>query len=252
MKRFLFISILLTIPLFSLNVGNPAIAFLLNDGVFYSDLSWTHPEVSVLGDYLIEKSYVLDSGEAGFEIHNPRVSGLSELGYLAWSIRERFVLQVYLGSGQYQWRFFEDGSNVSGSLQGGLCYGGDAKCIIFHAKDTIFAIDGQVGAFDFMKGHYAISDQAQNGTAYGKSRYWQVGVGFTQRIGILSPYIGIAMQKSIFNLSHVAHHHLEFSSRHTMGPYVGCSLGSGDIFLINIEWRGLFEQGIGLSGQLRF
>lgn len=236
----------------ALTITNPALPCLINEGFVLSDRSWTHFETAVVGDYLWKKSFQEVDSSRKKNVSDTSFSGLTELGFASWSIRERLLLQLYLGSGQYDWRFLQNNQAVNGLSRGGICLGSDAKLVLFSAKDTIFAIDGQVGGWDFMRGFASVNDEVKSPSVHSNFRYWQVGVGVTQQIGYFSPYIGCAIQKSWLKIWHLQGLTYRFISAHSLGPYVGCSLSSGDYFLLNLEWRGLFENGFSLAGQIRF
>ena len=225
---------------------------LINEGFILSDRSWTHFETAFLGDYLWQKSFQEQENSKKKNFTDTLFSGLTELGFASWSLKERLLVQLYLGSGQYNWRFLQINNAIEGTSVGGVCFGGDSKLVLFSAKDTVFAIDGQVGGWDFMRGFALVNQEVKNSSVHSNFRYWQIGAGLTQQIGYFSPYIGCAIQKSWLKIWHLQGQTYRFIASHDLGPYLGCSLGSGDYVLLNLEWRGLFENGFSLTGQLRF
>lgn len=160
------------------------------------------------------------------------ISGISESGTLIWNIKERSSIQIELGSGQYSWKL----NHLSGKSKGGLLWSGDAKLIVFQVKDLTFAIDAQYGGWN----HTGLL-----------SRYWQLGPAFTYKIGAFSPYVGCAVNRTRSKLSSQKGT-FWLHERHHVGPFGGCSISNGDRYLVNLEWRGCFEDGATLSVQIRF
>lgn len=168
-------------------------------------------------------------------------SGASESGTFIWNIRERFNIQVELGSGQYSWKIQEGETGISGKANGGILWSGDAKLIIFNVRDLLFAMDAKAGGWDWMTGPSSRS----------LLRYWQLGIAFTQKIAIFSPYIGCAINRTRSKLS-TRERTIWLHERHHVGPFAGCSISRGNWFLANLEWRGYFEEGVTLGAQVRF
>ena len=171
---------------------------------------------------------------------------------VAWSIRERFNFQIELGSGQFHWRWKQQERNLTGQSDGGLIWGADAKLILLEIKDTSFAVDTQAGGWDWMEGPASTNGVALAGTTQSKLRFWQIGVAVTQKIALFSPYLGLAANRSRLKISHLSTGNGTMHARHDLGPFVGCSICNGVKFLVNLEWRGWFEEGVALSGQIRF
>lgn len=222
------------LTVFAASIGNPSTPALLEEGLFIPDQTWSSPQAAYEGDFLLEKKLKSQS-DSGIE--KAQLEGNSQLGELAWCIRERFLLQVELGTGAFKWRW--NGSNLSFSekVNGGLIYNGSAKLLILEVKETSIAVDGHVGGWSGMKGN--------SGSAH--FRYWQFAVGLTQKIGMFAPYAGVAINQSRYKIDQIY-----FRGEETVGPFLGCSLTNGALIFLNLEWRGWFEEGLSLSGQIRF
>ncbi len=185
-------------------------------------------------------------------LHEAAIRGASQTGVLTWSIKERFNVQMQLGSGEFHWRWKQIGRNVMGQAKGGLIWYGDAKLVILEAKDTTFSADAQAGGWDWMDGHATSNGVSLEGTAHSKLRYWQVAAAVSQRISLFTPYLGAAINRTRFKVSHLSTGTGWMHARHQVGPFVGCSLSNGSKFLLNLEWRGWFEDGLSAAAQLRF
>lgn len=251
-KLALAIALFFSSLLFPSPLGNPALPSLLQEGFFIPDRCWSNPQLGFIGDFLIQKRLRPCRQSENLGLHKASLSGLSEIGVIAWSIRERFNFQIDLGSGQFNWQWKQIDRNVSGQSKGGLIWNGDGKLIILEVKDTTFAIDAQAGGWDWMRGSATSNGIALSKKTRSKLRYWQVGIAVTQKISLFSPYLGITVNRTRFKVTQLITGNGHMHSRHYLGPFGGCSMSNGNDFLINVEWRSLFEEGLSLSAQIRF
>lgn len=240
------------LPLHSVPVGNPSLPSLIQEGFFISDASWSNPQCGISLDYLISKRLRPCRSSQKLSLHKAFLTGVSQIGTAAWNIRERFNFQVEIGSGQFNWRWKQIGRNVEGIANGGVIWSGDAKLIILEVKDTTFAADAHAGGWDWMDGPAASNGIALSGKSRSHLRYWQVAASLTQRISLFSPYFGFAINRTRFKVSKLSTGTGWMHARHVVGPFGGCSLCNGNNFLLNLEWRGWFEEGISVSAQVRF
>lgn len=243
---------LFSVSLFSTPVGNPTLPFLLQEGLVMPDTSWCHPECGFTGDYLFQKRFRTCHSSKRLELSKPFMSGVSEVATFAWSIRERFNLQIGLGSGQYSWGWIQRGQRISGTMRGGLLWGGDAKLIILGVRDTVLGIDAQAGGWDWMKGSTTLEGNFSDSEVSSLLRYWQVGLALTQNISLFAPYLGCAINQTRVKVFDIKTGTGRLHGRHKIGPFGGCSISNGNKLLLNVEWRGWFEEGISFTGQLRF
>lgn len=240
------------IPLFSAPVGNPTLPSLLEEGFAIPDTCWSNPQCGFSLDYLVQKRMRSCHSSKPLALRKGFISGTSEIGTFVWSIRERFNIQLELGSGQFSWGWQQRGRNVLGSSRGGLLWGGDAKLIVFNVRDTSFALDAQAGGWDWMDGTSKTNGLASGDHVTSELRYWQLGAALTQKISLFAPYLGFAVNRTRFKVWRLPTGTGRMHARHQIGPFGGCSLSSGNRFLMGVEWRGWFEEGIAFSAQIRF
>lgn len=174
------------------------------------------------------------------------------MGILAWSIQERFNFQIELGSGNFDWNWQQMGSRLSGQSYGGLLWEGDAKLVLFEAKDTLFALDGQAGGWSWMEGPITLNGVSLTQFSHSLLRFWQVSAALSQKISWFTPYLGMAVNHTRMKISQLPTGSVWLNARHTLGPFGGCTISNGSLFLVNWEWRGWFEEGVSLSAQIRF
>lgn len=237
--------------LFSAPIGNPSLPALLEEGFFISDHSWSNPQSGVGGDSLLLKRF-RPCHSVHSAIRQMRVSGCSAMGNATWNIRERLGIQVDLGSGQFQWRWEEEGKNIAGQIDGGLIWSGDAKMVLLEMRDTSLGVALRAGGWDWMSGPASVNGSPLQKMAHSQLRYWQVGAALTQKISCFAPYLGAVVNRSRLKISRLSVGSGRFHARHQVGLFGGCSLTTGARFLLNLEWRGWFEQGVALSAQVRF
>ncbi len=249
-KQLVFLAILgfelFYLPLYSVFVGNPSCPSVLEEGLVIPDTDWSNVQGGFYLDFLIQKR--LQSSK----VNKAFLSGVSEMGSLTWSIRDRFNVQLVLGSGQFDWLYQRNGKVICGHLHGGLLWGGDAKLVLFQTKDTSLALGGSAGGWDWMDGAVTQNERFLVARAKSILRYWQVACAFTQQIACFFPYVGIAWNRTRFQVWDTGSSSVTMHAWHDLGPFGGCSLSNGNPFLLNLEWRGWFEEGVSLSFQLRF
>jgi len=247
------LSLFFTIPLLAAPIGNPSAPSALEEGFFISDTNWSHVQWGVLSDWLSQQRFCARTSSQRFELERAELWGDTQIGTIAWNIAERLNLQIELGGGRFQWQWKQMGTfGIDGFLSGGSVWSGSAKLVVFEIKDTSLAADVHAGGWDWMKGHAALNGVPLPGRVHAKLRYWQFAAALCQKIGLLIPYIGVAANRTRLTISRLESGIGWLRSRHTLGPFLGCTLTKGTDIALNVEWRGGFEQGATISGQIRF
>jgi hypothetical protein len=252
MRSLWLLSLIPSAFLFSTPVGNPALPALLQEGIWIPDTAWSNPQLGIGGDYLIQKRLRACHQSRSIGLSDASLWGGAETFSLAWSIREKFHIQAFLGTGQFHWQWRQIGHNTSGLAQGGLVWGGDSKLIILEMKDTVLAVDAQAGGWDWMDGPASTNATPLTAQPTSTLRYWQIGVAMTQQISLFAPYLGIATHQMRLQISHLPTGNGKMHALHSLGPFIGCSIGNGSKFLVNLEYRGWFEEGVSLTAHMRF
>ncbi|HSX37419.1 MAG TPA: hypothetical protein VLE95_01140 [Chlamydiales bacterium] len=246
-------SFYLPIALFAAPIGNPSAPSTLEQGIFIPDTSWTNFQWGVAGNWLAQQRFCARTSSQTFGLRRADIRGVSELGNATWNIAERLNLQIELGSGQFQWKWKQNHNiAISGHLKGGLLWSGSAKFIIFEIKDTSFAADVCAGGWDWMQGYADANGIPLSAHIDSEMRFWQAGSALSQKIGLFIPYIGMAANRSRIKISKPEFGIGWLRSRHTLGPFFGCTVTNGTDIALNMEWRTGFEQAGTFSGQIRF
>lgn len=248
---FLFFSFLV-LSLSAVPVGNPSLPSLLQEGIFISDTFWCNPQAGFIKDSLFSKRLYPMNTSRKKGLHRAVIKGTSEVAVFGWSIREKFNLQFELGSGSYTWHWKEQNAAIQGRSSNGLIWAGNGKLVVLDVKDTSLAADVHAGGWNWMDGHASFNAIPQKNRICSSMQYWQIGVALTQKITFFSPYLGIAINHTHMKMKGLSHDTSRLRSRHYTGPFGGCSLSHGSQFLLNFEWRGWFEEGFAVSGQVRF
>lgn len=237
---------------FSAPIGNPSSPAILDEGFFIPDTFWSNIQAGFTEDCLLQKRLKVSHNSQTSDIRKARMNGNAQIGQIAWSIRDRFNLEAVLGSGQLFWNWTQKGQMIRGETDTGFVWTGSAKLVIFEVKDTSFAATAQVGGWDGMEGHLRFDGKPAADKAKIQLRYWQAGAALTQKIGLFAPYLGCIVNQTQFKVSRLKSGSARLEPQILAGPFLGCTLSSGSRLLLNIEWRGWFEQGLAVSGQIRF
>lgn len=234
-------------------IGNPSAPSLLEEGFWIPDISWANLQFGFIEDRLFQERFCPRTSSLSLGLTRASISGYSQIGTLAWNIAERLNLQIEAGSGQYKWRWQQKPAvSIIGSMWGGAIWSGSAKLIVFEIKDTTLAADAHAGGWDWMTGYAAANGAPLATKVQSEMRYWQFGAALSQKISIFVPYAGVAANRTRLKISKLESGIGWLRSRHTIGPFVGCTFTKGTDIALNVEWRGGFEQGAAVSGQIRF
>ncbi|MBI5272745.1 MAG: hypothetical protein HY861_02035 [Chlamydiia bacterium] len=234
-------------------IGNPSAPSILEQGCFIPDTSWANLQASYTADWLFQERFIARCSSQELGLRKALFSGSFQVGTLLWNVLERFDLGIEMGSGQFFWRWEQSGKvAISGTVSEGMVWGGRAKLIVFEIRDTTFAIDGHAGGWDWMNGPAASNGIPLLGETHSEMRYWQISVALAQKMALFTPYIGFVANRTRLKIDRLESGVGWLRSLHTIGAFLGCSVSYGRIFFLNVESRGGFEQGVSVTGQIRF
>lgn len=239
------------ITLFSAPIGNPTAPSLLEEGFFIPDTSWSNVQLGFTQDFLLQKLFRPSRTSPLQNIKKAELSGNAQLLEVVWNIKERLNLQAVAGPGSFEWGWEQPQGRLEGESDTGFFCAGTASLVLLEIKDTSLAAEGQVGSWNGAWGHVTLNGIAQSEKANVYFYYWQAGAALTQKIGPLAPYLGCMVNQTSFRAKHLQTGSARLRSLIIVGPFAGCTIGSM-LASINIEWRGWFEEGISISGQVRF
>ena len=231
--------------LFSAPIGPPSAPAILDQGFAISDHSWANFRAGYVQDFLFKQN--LESNR----VSRPGVTSFSSVGTITWNIRERLDLQLFSGSGQLSWNYIQNNSFFSGRALSSWIWGGGAKLVLLEIQDTTVSLFGSGGYWQRMRGHYSSNEVPERRAAEIQMRYWQLGAGLSQKIGRFYPYCAAAIQRSRLLMS-LQEGPIKLYEEHQLGPVLGCTLTNGILYMLNLEWRGWFEQGVTGSCEVRF
>ena len=204
------------------------------------------------GDYLNQKRLRPCWQSAALSIKRAAIDGISQTAAIVWSIRERFNVQLDFGAARFGWGWNQPGMRIEGRSNTGFLCSGSGKLFIFSVEDTSLSIVGQIGSWGNRGGWVSVNGIPSEVRPKLELYYWQAGAAVTQKIGLFVPYLGCLVNQTTFKADHLTSGAARLHSQIVVGPFGGCSLSTGSRFFLNIEWRGWFEQGLALSGQIRF
>ncbi len=231
-------------------IGNPASPALLQDGLFIPDTVWCQPRASFLEDFLTCQK--LSGSRHETPVNRIELDGISSLGSVTWSIKERLDLSFVGGSGSKKIHFSLSHVPYQYNFSGGLIWYGEAKLILIEVKDTTLSAYGEAGGWDWMSGPLKVDGEIVSRHADLLMRFWAVGATLSQKLGWFSPYSGVIVMRSRWKLDHTHIGGFYLHQKYPVGPLLGCSFCNTSKILLNLEWRGWVENAITLSGEIRF
>jgi hypothetical protein len=139
-----------------------------------------------------------------------------------------------------------------------LVWGVGGKLLIFNWDEASFGIDGK-----YQRGYPHVKWDSISGVSFSSAakvlyQEWQVGGAVSYECNLLVPYFGIKFSNVNAQVRNVAENmeletsRFKMKSRHQIGMCLGCSLGTGNYFDINLEVQLIDEQGVTLAGNVLF
>lgn len=232
----------------ALPIGNPADPSILEEGFFIPDTIWSQPRVGYIQDFLFSCKLRNQTSD----VKHSWVKGRAELFTVTWSILDRLNLDLILGTGKNTFHFQNGNFASRVKVQSGLVWGGMGKFVLFEVKDTTLSLFGMGGGYNWMKGTMFFTQNGSRKQTVASMKFWQAGMAVTQKLGFFFPYLGVAFFQSSWDLASKNERLFYFEEKHSLGPFLGCSLTNGSKFLINVEGRCWFENGCSISAEVRF
>lgn len=267
----------------ALPVGNPSESILLADGLLWdgNDLVtfcdyWCNPFISwfdvltlrggYYGDFVFNRHLEINRhGHDSIE----RTKILTNAGYLVLNFFEQFDIFGTLGETKFS---LDTNAKVFNSTAGEPLYidtssafswsvGG--RITLLECKCTTVGIEGQF--FQTrpnvkLVNEGDVSVYTDEDHIHAKYHEWQVGLGISQRINMLVPYVAMKWSKANLNFDHQHFTTLlgdnfylfDLVSANLMGFALGVSLADCEKCAVTVEGRFGDERALYVNGQLRF
>lgn len=265
MKKFaaLIAAIVASLALNAAPVGNTSAPELIQEGFFISCDSWINFRVGYEGDF------VADGRMKQYEQGHGRVDTYQQdtnSGTVTLNILDRLDVYGVFGSSRTQadWRFQDD---VAGTVtridmetKYNFLWGAGARAILYEWCNTSLGLGGRYSSANY-RPVWLTADgvvQSVSGT-HCSWREWQINLDVSYKIDLFTPYIGIKYSNARTKLKDFSipissdlTGSNSFKNRVPVGLYVGCSLSTGQYFMLNIEGRLIDEEAVTVSGDFRF
>ena len=223
-------------------IGNPSSPSLLDRGLKIPDISWWNLRFGFCEEILVEQKYYAPERQ---QISGAFVKGQTQSISATWNIRERLDIQAILGWGKLHWQWQRTGITEEGTANHGFYWNAAAKLILFQVKNSVLSSDIRGGGWHDFSGSFQVGQNNSQSTIF-SSLFWQASIAFSQQLGPLCPYAGIALQQDSLSI-----HSLHLTNRCRKGPFGGFSFSNGSYIFINAEGCGWYETACSVSCEIR-
>lgn len=266
MKKFavLLITLLGCTTIFAAPVGNSSAVDIIQEGFFIPCDSWFDFRWGYEGDFVADgrmKQYKEGSGRVD-NYEQMTNSGTATINFLDG-------LDVYgvFGSSRTKadWRYLNPNTNAVTRIEVETDYdflwAAGARAILFEWSNTVVGFGGRYSYCNYKPAWITSNGTVQNNVTGAKFRWkeWQVNLDISYKIDLFTPYIGlkysnaktelkrfpIAISSSLTGFD-------TFKNRIPVGLYFGCTLSTGQYFMLNLEGRVIDEEAATVSAEFRF
>ena len=131
-------------------------------------------------------------------------------------------------------------------------YRAGTKLVLFEILDFTLGADVKYSYFKANSSYVTKNDKPINDDIKFLMKEWQVGVGVSQKITILRPYIGIAYRDLRIHMNQFLLENLKLVFKKKAGLFLGSSISLGSFVMLNAELRLVNERSTIFSGDVRF
>jgi len=246
--------------LFAAPVGNPLSPAIIEEGFFVTSASWVNFRLGYEGNFVSDAR--MDKKTSGGKIDNLKKDINS--GSFTLNLQNRTDLFAILGASRIRsdWRFDNAGimSRIELETNYRLYWAAGGKAILFQWGNTALSAGGR---YSFTEPTLTFITQDGTPQDKGPSRVkyhdWQVDLGLAHKIDIFVPYVGVKYLNSKAKISNTAIvidtnglNQIKMRNRDHFGVYAGCTLSNSKYFMMTVEARFIDEEGITVSGEMKF
>lgn len=273
------VSVLACGAAFALPVGNPSDASLLCDGLIWEGHcgdpcdpcltmcdSWSI-RVGFYGDYVFNRHMEVDHDASDHDHDIEHTEIYTNAGMIAFNVWDRFDIFATLGASTL---YIDTNASAFGSANAGyrfeletdtdFSWSLGARATIWECGCTSFGIEGQ---YFYTKPDIkrvtlgATTSNYLDGQHDAKYREWQIGIGVSHRINLLTPYIAVKWAHSKLDLDNAMITSptatlWNLESKKVWGYAVGVSLVDCEKASLTVEGRFADEKAVHVNGQIRF
>lgn len=265
MRKFavLIAALVASTTLYAAPVGNTSAPELIQEGFFISCDSWINFRVGYEGDFVADGRMKQENqGHGRVDTYQQWTNS----GTLTLNILDRIDVYGVFGSSRTQadWRFGDISAGTVTRIELETKYnflwalGG--RAILYEWCNTSLGFGGRYSYSNY-RPSWLTSDgviQIVDGSQFRWSE-WQINLDVSYKIDLFTPYIGIKYLNSTTHLKNFSVPiSADFTGRNTfenripVGVYLGCTLSTGEYFMLNLEGRLIDEEAVTVSGDFRF
>lgn len=265
MKKFavLIAAMVASTTLYAAPVGNTSAPELIQEGFFISCDSWINFRVGYEGDFVADgRMKQFDQGHGRVDSYQQDTNS----GTFTLNILDRLDIYGVFGSSRTQadWRFSDLAARtvtrIDMETKYNFLWGAGARAILYEWCNTSLGLGGRYSSCNYHPVWLTADGLVQPvaGTHF-DWREWQINLDVSYKIDLFTPYIGLKYSNARTRLKNFAISISQdltgtnsFENRIPVGLYVGCTLSTGQYFMLNIEGRLIDEEAVTISGDLRF
>ena len=242
--------------LFSAPNGNPSEPAIIQEGFMIPDTKWYNFRVQYQvydGEDLLMK-FKSDVRDSGFVLR--KLKAFSNSGILTFNIKERLDIYAEIASFYLEPEFRQSSNLYVSKSETDFLYRGGFKVVFFEILKFTLGGDVKYSYFSAPASFLTQNDVPQNDNNLKFTlKQWQIGLGVSQKIALLRPYLGIAYDGTsmrIENFSFFQNRPMGLKFQKKAGMFLGASLSMGSFIMLNAEIRMVNERSTTFSGQIRF
>ncbi|MBN2479851.1 MAG: hypothetical protein JXA94_06450 [Parachlamydiales bacterium] len=247
---------------YSAPVNNPLAPEIIEEGFFISPASWLNFRLGYEGNFVSDGRMNKSIGNEG-RIDNFKQDVNS--GTVTINFYNRMDAYAVLGASRIRsdWRYTYGGitSRVELETNYRFSWAVGGKAILFEWGNTAFSVGARYSftkpTLSFVTKDGVPNDNSNNARVRYKD--YQIDVDLGHKIDVFIPYIGgkYSVAKSSiknfdFPVTQDGDTEMRMKNKDHFGVFVGCSLSNGKYFMLNVEARFIDEEGITVSGDLKF
>lgn len=247
----------LAYPILSGNVGNPV---LFQKGVITAGDTWWGLRLGYMGDWVYSQKYRQEFCIGECTTTATTMQMYTNAGVITWSILGRLELYGLLGASRMQ----IDEEAFSKTRFG---WGVGAKCVALKWGYLLVGFDGKYYESSQKPLYFVCDNLAYNLVSPYALLYkeWQGGIGISLDFGVFSPYanatyihsrIGpnppVALVRVPMMDLDVDIHSTSVVSSQKWGLAVGATLIDSKCATLSFEWRGINQNSLDVTGEIRF
>jgi hypothetical protein len=242
-------------------VGNPSAPAIINEGFLIPRSVWVGLRFGYEGDF------VSDAKMEQYHESSGRVDDYQQYtnsGTITMSILDRLDLFTVLGSSRTQadWRFTEGELTyrIETETHYDFLWAIGARALLVEWGKAALGLGGRYSGSNYTP--LWMTSNGANQPLEGATwhwRQWQADLDMSYKIDLFIPYLGVKYSRQKAKLSNFpspiasdgsGDNH--FKNRSSVGLVLGCSLSSGQFFMLNVEGRLVDEEAVDISGDFRF